>query len=323
MHLAGVLRAVQLAELVGRDLVAVVDLVGLAVLHRSHLVGDQQAVLLDDLVRVALGLRLGVPHVEVGVADQHGLGVRVVRLPHVRPGARRHVVAGQLQRRVTRDGEGERQRELIHQLGVRRGQVERQRVGRVVGDHALGQVAALGAALARADEIRVERGRPGHGELALERPDEVAGLERLPVGELDPLADVEDVGLAAVGRRRDGGREVGHDLRARDAAHLGEAHQAVVGVDQQLPLLQRVVLGRVGDAEGGVGQDREGPALVPGLRRAAAGAGAGSGRRAGAAPGQDQGQRAQGGQRGGSGQFHIGLLAVGSHQPQRQTIALR
>ena len=215
VHLAGVLRAVQLAELVGGDLVAVVDLVGLAVLHRPHLVGDLEAVLLDDLVRVALRLRLGVPHVEVGVADQHGLGVRVVRLPHVRPGARRHVVAGQLQRRVTRDGEGERQRELIHQLGVGRGQVERQRVGRVVGDHALGQVTALGAALARADQARVERGRPGHGELPLERPDEVAGLERLAVGELDPLADMEEVGLAAVGRRGDGGREVGHDLRTR------------------------------------------------------------------------------------------------------------
>src|SRR5207237_646564 len=68
---------------------------------------------------------------------------------------------------------------------------------------------------------------------------------------------------------------------------------AVVGVGGQLPLLQRVVLRRVGDAEGGVGQDRERAALVPGLR--GAGGGAGTGRRAGAAPGEDQGQRAQGG----------------------------
>ena len=318
-----------------------IDLVGLAVLNRPHLVGDLEPELLDDLVRVALRLRRGVPHVEVGVADQHGLGVRVVRLPHVRPGARRHVVAGQLQRRVTRHRERERQRELVHQLGVGRGQVERQGVGRVVGDHALGQVAALGAALVRADQARVERGRPGHGELPLERPDEVAGLERLAVGELDPLADMEQVGLAAVGRRGDGGGEVGHDLRTRHAAHLGEPDQAVVGVDEQLPLLQRVVLRRVGDAEGGVGQDREGAALVPGRGRRRARAGAG--RRAGAAPGQDQGQRAQGGgargQSGamaesgpapgsrletggtGGGQFHVGLLAVGSHRPLGQTIS--
>ena len=96
MHLAGVLRAVELAELVGRDLVAVEHLVGAAVLHLGYLVGDLQPVLLDDLVRVPGGLRRGAPDVEVRVADEHGLGVGVVRLPHVRPGAGRHVVAGQL-----------------------------------------------------------------------------------------------------------------------------------------------------------------------------------------------------------------------------------
>src|SRR5262249_6440110 len=94
VHLAGVFWAVQRAELVGRYRVIGIYLVGLAVHYLGDLVGALQPVLLDYLVRVPGGLRLRAPHVEVGVADQHRLGVRVVRLPHVRPGARRDVVAG-------------------------------------------------------------------------------------------------------------------------------------------------------------------------------------------------------------------------------------
>ena len=56
--------------------------------------------------------------------------------------------------------------------------------------------------------------------------------------------------------------QIGHERGTGGPAHPLELHQPVMGVDQQLPLLQRVVLRWVGYAEGGVGQDRIGPALL-------------------------------------------------------------
>jgi hypothetical protein len=41
-----------------------------------------------------------------------------------------------------------------------------------------------------------------------------------------------------------------------------ELNQAIMGVNQQLPFLQRVVLRWVGDTESRVRKDREGTALV-------------------------------------------------------------
>src|SRR6185437_3623358 len=83
-------------------------------------------------------------------------------------------------------------------------------------------------------------------EQSLERVLDVARLQLFPIRELDSLADGEGVGLAAVRRLRDLGREVGHDLRSLGTAGALEADEPVVAQDQQLPLLERVVDLRIG-----------------------------------------------------------------------------
>ena len=119
---------------------------------------------------------------------------------------------------------------------------------------------------------RVERCRSGNRELPLDRRHEVTRLHRCAVRVLDSLAECEGVGLAAVGRRGISVARSGTISCPRTADAL-ELDQAVMGVDQQLPFLQRVVLSWVGDAPVRVGKDREGAALVrraSGSRTAAA-----------------------------------------------------
>ena len=231
-----------------------------------------QAVLLDDLVGVPVGLRVGVPHLEVRVADEHRFLVRVVRLPHVRPGARRHVVAGQLRGTCcpgTTYANGSAS--LSRNSGSGSRQVDRQRVGAVVGDDALREVAVLRRALVRADDAGVERRRARDVNWRSNVVTKSLGFMRRAVGELDALADVEGVGLAAVGRLRDRGRQVRDELRARRAADALELHEPVVGVDQELPTPAACSSGPGRRRRSGVREDGEGAALLrcPRGRRAA------------------------------------------------------
>ena len=114
--------------------------------------------------------------------------------------------------------------QLEQELGVGRGEVEGDRPGGVVGDDPVREVAALRVVGARggAGEAGVQR-RAGDPtpEQALDRAAEVAGPQRLAVGVADPGTDAEGVCPAAVGRRRDGQREVGDepqpDRRRRSA----------------------------------------------------------------------------------------------------------
>ena len=105
------------------------------------------------------------------------------------------------------------------------------------------QVAGFLRHALRADDARVEAsgGRALHLEDALERRDDVVHRQRLPVRELDALAQFEDPGLAAVRRRGEVLCEVGHDRERGGAVGLLEGEQTVVGRLVQLPVLERVV----------------------------------------------------------------------------------
>src|SRR5262249_6838989 len=111
-------------------------------------------------------------------------------------------------------------------------------------------------ALVGTDNAGVERGRARHRELALEGPNEIARLHDLAVGELDALPDVEQVGLPAIGRRRDRRREVGNDRGARRPADPLELNEHAVGTANRTRLYcARVVRLLSTPAEGCVRQD--------------------------------------------------------------------
>ena len=242
MHLAGVLVA-ELVEPVGRDLVRVGEEVRLAVLDLRDLRLDAESELLQDHVRVAGRLRFRRPLLEVRVADDlHLLGRRVLDpLVRARPGGRDVQVLGL---RARREDERERQRELVEELRVGPREVERHRVP--VDDDSLREVARLRRLHARVAAL--DGVVPGARvravadlEQALERRLDVVAGERLAVGELDPVAQRELPGLAPVRGRRDRGGQVRDELRALLPAGMREAHEPVMGEDQELPLLQRVV----------------------------------------------------------------------------------
>ncbi len=270
------LRAVRrpdLVQAVGRGRVG--HPVGLAVLDLGDLVLDREPELELDLIRRAGRLRGLRPYVEVRVSHHHRALVRLVGLPHVRPGPGDRGVAHVVQRCVPGNRERERQGELVEELRIGRGQMERHGARRVVRHHALRQIAApcRPGALRAADDALVEAvGRPGHGELALDDGDEVARLHQGAVGVMDPGPDMERVGLAAVGRRRHGRRQVGHDHGARDPGGTFESHQAVVHVLRRLEPEHRVVLRGVERAPARRGEHDQRSAQVrpadrPGARR--------------------------------------------------------
>ena len=247
MHLVGVLGR-NLAQAIRRWVVE--HPVGLAILDLSHLGLSRETELLDDHVGVAVRLRVLRPLLEVRVADELDLFVRVVLDELVRPRPRRRDL-NFLVRRAGREDERKRNRELVEELRVALRQVERDRSLRVVDDDSLVEIASLRAldAGVTADDDVV----PGAGVRAradLEEPLEgvldVARLQFLAVRELDALAKRERVRLAAVRRLRHGRREIGDELRPFGSTRALETDETVVGDDQELPLLQGVVDLRVG-----------------------------------------------------------------------------
>ena len=261
----------ELLVLGGRDLAE--EPVGSSLLDRGH--------------RVLHG-RHGPPHDRVGVAGRLG-GVgplaeeRVADEPDlraadagdlVRPGAgygaRPGFAVGCPGRDRCREGE---LGQLEQELGVGRGEVERDRPGSVVGDDAAGQVAAgraLGAG-SGADEAGVQRDAGGSdAEQALDPAAEIAGPQRLAVGVADPRADPERVGRAAVGRSRDRLGKVGDEPQPVGTRALLEGDERVVGQPGELRVVGDVVERRIdrvdphraGGGEGRRGHDHQRPAAV-------------------------------------------------------------
>ena len=256
---------------------------------------DAEAELLLDDVRQPRGLGVLRPLLEERVAHDAHRGRRLVLGPLVRPRPGRrdvHVLAGVSAGRTNANGSAS----CWRNSGSALAQVERDLVA--VDHDALGEVAGLRRLDARVAAL--DRVVPGARvravadlEQALEGRLDVLAGHRLAVGELDPRAQRELVGAAVVGRRRHRRGEVGHDRRALGAARALEADEPVVGDDQELPLLQRVVdlrVGRpgrrrIGERDQGAalragrrvgarrGRRRRGPAATRarGLRRAAAG----------------------------------------------------
>ena len=267
-----------LAQPVGRDREA--DPVGLAVLDLRDrgLTGQVEA--LGDLVGIAGGLCVGRPDLEVLVAHEDDLVVRVVRLDHVRPRARDRLVALVLRGRGGRHDARERHRQLLQPLAVGLREVERHGALRVVRDDAALERAGRGGLEAgrgthdRAVEARSRRAV--HLEDALHRREHVGRLDDLAVGELDALAHLEHPRLAAVGRLGNRDREIGDDRVGRGALGLLEVDEAVLGGLLDLPALERVVDLRIhrpgsaliGELEGASIMARE---MLRGRREAVAG----------------------------------------------------
>ncbi len=263
MHLVGVLRA-DLAEAVGRRRLE--RPVGLTVLDRGDLRLGRQTEGLGDLVRIPSRLRQLRPLLEVRVALHDQLLVRVVRREVVGARARQGLGSGVGGWAAGRHDRGVRDGELVLELGVRRREVDRHRPGRVVRRDAPLQRAGrrLLETGVRADDAGVEAA--GRRALDLEDPleggDDVRRRDLLAVRELDPLADLEDIGLAAVRRSRQRCRDVGHDDERGVAACLGEGEQAVVRRLVQLPVLEGVVDLRIERSAGGLRQELQRPTAV-------------------------------------------------------------
>ena len=249
--------------------------VGLPVLDLRDLGLDREAELLHDAVDVAVGHGVGRPLLEVRVALEHELVVRVVLREHVRAGGGRELRAEVLVGRAPREHGGVRHGELVEPLGIRLHQVERDRAGLVVDHDALGEVARGRRleALVGTDEDAVEAaGRRGvHLEDALERPEEVTRLHRRARRVLDALAQLERPGLAAVGRLRQRDGEIGHEREGLRPRGMLERDEPVLRGLVELPVLQRVVDLRVERAAGALGQHDERAAAVLGHQLRAGG----------------------------------------------------
>ena len=242
MHLAGVLRA-QLVQPVGRDRVGVGDVIGLAVLDLRDLGLDAEAELLHDRVGEPVRLRVLGPLLEVRVADDLHLLLRRVLNPLVRAGSRGRDVQV-LRGRVRRKDVRERDRELVEELGVAFGQVERDRVP--VDDDPLRKIASLrrlDAGVATDDDVVPAACIRAVADLeeTFERGLDVLARHRVAVRELDAGPERERPRLAVVGRLGNRRREVGNLLGPFRAADPLVADKAVVREDQPLPLLEGVV----------------------------------------------------------------------------------
>jgi L-proline amide hydrolase len=138
-----------------------------------------------------------------------------------------------------------RDSDLLEELAVRRCQVDGDRAGRLVRDHAALERTArrLGKALIGADDVVIERAGGGSADLedALERGDDIGGRKVATVGELDARPQLEVVGLAVIFRLRQAFGEVGDNLEAGLVAGLPERDQGVIEDVVQLEVLQRVV----------------------------------------------------------------------------------
>ena len=169
-----------------------------------------------------------------------------VRAGGGQPGGRDRVV-----RRSRGDGVGERERQLVEELRVRRGQVEGNRVCLVAGDDPARQVAAAGRplALARAGDAGVKPRPPAkvaEAEIPLDGAPEILWSYRRPGGVPDAGAQVKGVGPAAVGWGREGPREIRNEGVAGWPAGPAVSDQPVVGDAQHLPYRDRVGECRVG-----------------------------------------------------------------------------
>ena len=206
----------------------------------------------DDLVGISVGLRRLRPLVEVLVALERQQTLRPVRRNDIRPSRRQRVGPGLPRRDSGGHGVGERKRELVEELGVGPGEMERHRV--CAGDDSFREIAALWRLHARlsADNLLVERA-PGRfqREDALERVADIGGLDERAGRIANVRPQPEAVRLSGIGRRRKRDCQVGDDLRpfaapgthGPDEAVPGHVHdrpsQGVVGnrrVDRECPL---------------------------------------------------------------------------------------
>ena len=131
--------------------------------------------------------------------------------------------------------------------------------------------------LFRADDVVVEGRAAGVEQVdAFERVGEVARHHRFAVRVLEPLAQLQRVGLAVVGDFRHPGGEAGDHLAARGAVGVGVGEQRDVGVVHRRPAFAGVGQGRVEVVgEGRVGA-QQGAAFVAGAAAGARTAGRGA-----------------------------------------------
>ena len=190
-----------------------------------------------DPVGIPVGLRGLRPLAEVRVASEHVAVTGLRRGHHVGAGGRHRLHVRRTQRRPFRQDEGEGQRELVEELGIRTGEMEGDdRVA--LGDDAAREVARrrLARALLRAgDRRRGSRVPPTSPRGTRELPQPLEGVPDVPgpdhgAGRVaDARSQHEAVRAPAVLGRRERDREVGHDLGAVAPGDVLQGDEAVAG----------------------------------------------------------------------------------------------
>ena len=264
MDQAGVVGA-QLGQAVGGR--GVEGPVGLAVQDGGDGGGVLQPVVVADAVGVAVGLGVGAPLAEVGIANQEHAGAGVVGLDQVGAGAGQRGGADVLRRHIGGQDAGVRQGQAGQELGVRAVKAYRHGRGGVVGLHAVQHAVGGSAEAGRGagDGAVVGLGRwAGDAENAAEGGRDVRCAHGGAGAEADAGAEVEGVGQAIPGRW-EGVGEVGDKLVAAVAGDFAEGDQAVIGEGEDLPVLGGVVDLRVDGAGRAAGQQVQFAAAAGGL----------------------------------------------------------
>ena len=188
MELRGVVRA-QLAQPVGGGIESPV---GLAVLDSGHCGFTLQAELVLDGVGEAVRLGVVAPFLEVRVADQVDVVVRVIGLQDVGAGAGYGGAAGILLRGVGRKDAGVRKREFGEELRVGSGEADSD--GAALGLDAIEGAGSRGAEAGfGALDGAIERlgGRAADAEQAAEAGRNVRGSDKGAGAEADTGAEAE------------------------------------------------------------------------------------------------------------------------------------
>ena len=153
--------------------------------------------------------------VVVAVAPQHDLVTDLAAGHVVRPRAGHEGDTGRINGEVDRDGAKPGQREQGQDVRPRLSELDRQPVA--AGDHASRRLGLSVYDRLPADDVRtdvaVSHSRRVHGgfEHSVDLRCEVRSAERLPVGEVQSLANLEDVGATVVTNCRHGRDRIRHE----------------------------------------------------------------------------------------------------------------
>ena len=219
--------------------------VGFTILNSGHFRLIRQTKIILNHIRVAIGLRLLAPNLEVRIAAHRHARIRIVGRDVI--GARSGNGGGaDIGRwRIGRQDRGMWQGQLVKKFGIRAGQVDGHSACRLITHNAAfkGASCRLCKAGICPHDHRIEsaRRRTGHFENALKRRDYILDAQFLPVREHDAFANFERVSLAVIGNL---GHRLGNIwdlLKTFGSGSFFEGQQTIIKPLINLPVLQRIV----------------------------------------------------------------------------------